>query len=293
MSRISRRQFLASTSLTAGTALLAGRFTHAEQPATVAPAKVKSGTDLVTLGKTGIKTTVLGIGTGMTGGSEVRDLGQDAFVRLVREAYDRGIRYIDTAIAYRTHPFVAAAIKDLPRDQLFILTKTGAKTAENAKADLERIRKELGIETVDSLLIHCMTRKQWPLDMRPVIDVLLDAKRKGQVRAIGVSCHTLDALTDSVNCEEIDLHLVRINPYRKQMDGSPEDVSAQIKRMHDKGRGVLGMKIYGEGAFKSREQRLASLKYVLGLGTVPAFTIGFKDIKQIDETLQLIREATA
>ena len=91
----------------------------------------------------------------------------------------------------------------------------------------------------------------------------------------------------------MDIHLVRINPFRKQMDGSPEDVSAQIKRMHEKGRGVLGMKIYGEGAFKTREQRLASLKYVLGLGTVPAFTIGFKDIAQIDETLPLIREATA
>jgi predicted aldo/keto reductase-like oxidoreductase len=293
MSTISRRRFLTSTSLAAGAAVFAGRFALAEQPATVVPSKGISGTDLVSLGKTGIKTSVLGIGTGMSGGREVRTLGQDSFVRMVREAYDRGIRFIDTALAYRTHPFVAAALKELPRDEMFVVTKTDARQAENAKADLERLRKELGVETVDSLLIHCMTRKQWPVDMRPVIDVLLEAKQKGQIRTIGVSCHSLDALTDSVDCDAIDVHLVRINPFRKQMDGSPEDVSAQIKRMHDKGRGVLGMKIYGEGALKSREQRLASLKYVLGLGTVPAFTIGFNDIKQIDETLQLIREATA
>jgi predicted aldo/keto reductase-like oxidoreductase len=293
MSTISRRQFLASTSLAAGTALLGGRFTLAEQPAAAQAAKVTSGSDLVMLGKTGIKTSVLGIGTGASGGREVRDLGQDVFVRMVREAYDRGIRYIDTAIAYRTHPLVAAALKELPRDEMFVLTKTDAKNADRAKADLERLRKELEIETIDSLLIHCMTKQRWPVDMRPVIDVLLEAKQKGRIRTLGVSCHTLDALSESVDCDALDVHLVRINPFRKQMDGSPEDVSARIKRMHDKGRGVLGMKIYGEGAFKTREERLASLKYVLKLGTVPAFTIGFKDIKQIDETLQLIREATS
>ena len=91
----------------------------------------------------------------------------------------------------------------------------------------------------------------------------------------------------------MDVHLVRINHNGEKMDGSPADVSAQIARMHKKGRGVLGMKIYGEGAFKSREQRLNSLKYVMGLGGVQAFTIGFSKIEQIDETLELIEEATA
>jgi len=230
MSMISRRQFLATTSLAAGTALLAGRFALAEEPAVAAPAKAKSGTDLVTLGKTGIKTSMLGIGTGMNGGSEVRNLGQDAFVRMVREAYDRGIRYIDTALAYRTHPFVAAALKELPRDEMFVLTKTGAKNADIAKADIERSRKELGVETIDTLLIHCMTRKQWPVDMRPVIDVLLEAKQKGQVRAIGVSCHDLSALADSVDLDAMDVHLVRINPFRVQMEGTPDEVSADARK---------------------------------------------------------------
>ena len=66
----------------------------------------------------------------------------------------------------------------------------------------------------------------------------------------------------------MDFHLVRINPFRVQMEGTPDEVLAQIKRMHEKGRGVLGMKIYGEGRFKTRQQRFDSLKYVLGLGRV-------------------------
>lgn len=287
MSDISRRQFLARLSA-AGAVCVSGRFAPG-QPA--APAKITSGTDLVTLGRSGIKTSVLGVGTGTRSGKEQRDLGEDGFVRLIRYAYDRGLRYIDTADSYRTHTLVAAAIKGLPRDQWFIQTKTWAKDAQKAKADIERFRQELGIETLDTVLMHCMTKKDWPGMMRPVLDALLEAKQKGQVRAIGVSCHTIEALRDAVDCEGIDVHLVRINPVGEKMDASPDEVAAQIKRMHEKGRGVIGMKIYGEGVFTTPQQRFDSLKYVLGLGTVQAFTIGFSSPQQIDETLALIRKA--
>ena len=293
MSKITRRQFLASSTATAGAVALGGRFSLAEQAPAVTPVKVKSGTDLVTLGKSGIKTSVLGIGTGTRSGREQRDLGRDGFVRLAREAFDRGIRYIDTADMYRIHPFVGAALKELPREEMFIQTKTTAKNADKAKADIERFRRELGIETMDTLLIHCMTKDKWPVDMRPVIDVLLEAKRKGQVRAIGVSCHSYDALADAASCEHLDVHLVRINPVGSRMDDKPEKVASQIRKMHQQNRGVIGMKVFSEGDFKTSEQRFKSLKFVLGLGTVHAFTIGFSDINQIDETLAMIEQAVA
>jgi len=293
MSKITRRDFLASSTATAGAVAFGGRFSLAEQPPTVAPVKVKSGTDLVTLGKTGIKTSVLGIGTGTRSGREQRDLGRDGFVRLAREAYDCGVRYIDTADMYRIHPFVGAALKELPREEMFIQTKTTAKNAEKAKADIERFRRELGIETMDTLLIHCMMKDRWPEDMRPVIDVLLDAKRKGQVRAIGVSCHSFDALEDAAICEHMDVHLVRINPVGSRMDDKPEKVASQIQKMHQQNRGVIGMKVFSEGDFKTREQRFKSLKFVVGLGTVHAFTIGFSSVQQIEETLAMIEQAAA
>jgi len=295
MSILTRREFLAGTTAAAGAAALGGQFAVAE-PAVAAPpsaAKPTSGADVVTLGKTDVKTSVLGIGTGTRGGREQREMGEQAFVKLAREAFDRGIRYIDTADMYRMHPFVSTALKELPREELFIQTKTRAKDGEKAKTDIERFRQELGVETIDALLIHCMTRDEWPGDMRPVIDALVEAKQKGRVRAIGVSCHTLDALIDATDCPEMDVHLVRINHEGEKMDGPPPQVAAQVARMQKKGRGVLGMKIYGEGAFKSREERLKSLKYVLGLGGVQAFTIGFSKIEHIDETMELIEEATA
>lgn len=293
MSKITRRQFLASTSLATGTIALGGRSVLAEPPVAVAPAKVKRGTDLVTLGKSKIKTSILGLGTGTRAGREQREMGEKAFVRMTCQAFERGIRYIDTADAYRMHSSVAAALKELPREEVFVQTKTRAKNAKAAKADIERFRRELGIETLDTVLIHAMSKDEWPVDMRPVIDVLLDAKQKGRVRAIGVSCHALDALADAADCPEMDVHLVRINPQGVNMDGPAPKVAAQIKRMHEKGRGVIGMKVFGEGQFKTPEQRFESLKYVLGLGTVQAFTIGFSSIEQIDETLKMIEQATA
>lgn len=290
MSTLSRREFLAGAAA-AGATAMAGLRTFAAPAGPVAP-KVVKGTDLVTLGKSKIETTVLGIGTGTHGGREQRDLGQEGFVKLARHAYDRGIRYIDTADAYRMHPFVRAALEELPREEIFIQTKTRAKDAQTAKDDLERLRRELGVEQLDSLLMHCMTKATWPAEMRPVMDVLYEAKQKGIVRAVGISCHGLEPLAASVEPDWIDVHLVRINPFDSKMDGPHADVAAQMKKMHQEGRGILGMKIYGEDGLGERQRRLESLKYVLGLGSVHAFTIGFVSPQQIDETLDLIEQAT-
>jgi len=288
MSTLSRREFLAGAAA-AGATAMAGLRTLA---APSAP-KVVKGTDLVTLGKSKIKTTVLGIGTGTHGGREQRELGEEGFVKLARHAYDRGIRYIDTADAYRMHPFVRAALKELPREEIFVQTKTGAKDAQKAKDDIERFRRQLDTDYLDSLLMHAMGKGTWPTDMRPVMDMLYEAKQKGRVRAVGISNHSFEALAASVEPDWLDVNLVRINPFDLHMDGPHDEVAAQIKKIHQEGRGVIGMKVYGEGDFENDQQRLQSLKYVLGLGCVHAFTIGFVSPQQIDETLDLIEQATA
>lgn len=254
---------------------------------------IRRGTDVVVLGRSGIKTSVLGIGTGTVGGSQQLAMGQEGFTRLVRHAVERGIRYIDTADMYQMHTFVRLALQGVPRDKYFIQTKTMARHPEVAKADIERFRRELRVETLDTVLMHCMTTGTWPQDMRPVMDVLQQAKQRGRVRAVGVSCHGLEPLAASVDCDWIDVQLARINPFGEKMDGKPEEVAPLLKKMHAKGRGMLGMKIYGENGLGSRQRRLESLRYVLRLGCVDAFTIGFRSIAELDETLELIEEALA
>jgi hypothetical protein len=288
MSGFSRRQFLAGAGA-AGAAMLAGPFGRAQDTAGTGT----KGSDIVTLGKSGIETSILGIGTGTRGGREQRELGTEGFTKLVRHALDSGIRYIDTADNYRMHVFVQMALQGVSRDKYFIQTKTPAKNAEVAKNDIERYRRELGVSSLDTLLVHCMQKGGWDTDMRPVMDVLYEAKEKERVRAVGVSCHGMDPLLTSTDCDWVDVHLVRINPFGAKMDGQPDKVAAEVKKMHDRGRGVLGMKIFGENGFDSPRKRFESLKYVLGLGCVDAFTIGFTDTKQIDETMDMIARATA
>ncbi len=294
MSALSRREFLAGLTAAAGAATIAPSVSRA---GTVAEshARIKKGTDLVELGRSGLKTTLLGIGTGTNSGREQRALGFEGFTKLVRHALERGIRYFDTADSYKTHPFLKTALEGVPRDRYFIQTKSWAKDAGKMQSDVERLRKELNTDYVDTLLMHCMTKGSWPVDMRPVIDVLRRTKEKGQIRAIGVSCHGWDPLAASVDVEGIDVQLVRINPFGKEakMDASPEEVAPLLKKMHDQGRGIIGMKIYGENGLGSKQRRLESLKYVLKLGTVDCFTIGFGSTQQLDETLELIEQALA
>jgi predicted aldo/keto reductase-like oxidoreductase len=286
MMNVSRRAFLAGMAA-AGSAALAGRWTfgHPHMP------DIKSGVDRVTLGRTGLKTSVLGIGTGTVGGSQQLAMGSDNFTKMVRHALDRGIHYIDTADNYSTHIFVRLALQKVPREKYFIQTKTRARSAEVLHADIERFRRELRVDYIDSVLMHCMTTPTWPTEMRPVMDALYEEKQKGRVKAVGVSCHGWEPLVASVDVDWVDIQLARINPFGMKMDGKPEDVAAVLKKMHDAGRGIIGMKIYGETGLNSRDERLQSLKYVLGLGCVDCFTIGFTSIEQIDETLNLIEQA--
>jgi predicted aldo/keto reductase-like oxidoreductase len=288
----SRRDFLGQSAL----AVSAVAATNLGVRAADNTRKLKSGADQVTLGRTGVKTSLIGMGTGSVGvnhsSNQVR-LGNEKFCKLVRYAfYEKGITYFDTADQYGSHIYLRDALQGIPREKLFIQTKTRATTAEMAKADIERLRQELGMDYVDTLLMHCMTTSTWPTDFRPVMDVLSKAKDKKQVRAIGVSCHGMEPLRAAVDCDWVEVDLARINPVGVQarMDGKPEEVVPCLKSMHGQGKGILGMKILGEGTFKTEEQQLASLKFVLGLGCVDAMVIGFESPEQIDQIMKRVEK---
>jgi predicted aldo/keto reductase-like oxidoreductase len=291
MTPLSRRDFLGQSAVALGALAVGNSATKAAEPRVL-----KSAADEVTLGRTGIKSSLLGMGTGSTGvrhSSNQVKLGQEGFTKLVRYAYDHGIRYFDVADQYGSHIFLREAIRKLPRERLYIQTKTRATTADVARADLERFREELGTDYVDTLLMHCMQKKDWPTDFRPVMDVLSEAKEKKWVRAVGVSCHGMDPLRTATTCDWVEIDLARINPVgvKARMDGTPEEVVPCLKTMHEQGKGIVGMKILGEGTFKTQEERLRSLKYVLGLGCVDCFCIGFEKPEQIDEIVGLIETA--
>jgi predicted aldo/keto reductase-like oxidoreductase len=294
---ITRREFIERSAAIAGGILLS--------PLAARAAGKKTAVDQVTLGKTGLKLSRLGIGCGTTSGRVQEGLGQEGFTRLVRYAYDQGITYIDIARSYRTHGMLGAAIKGLPREKLFIQTKMGG-TPDNPLEEIDRYRQTYGVDYIDSLLVHCTITPNWDDQRKRIMDALQEAKDKKMIRAHGVSCHSLPALQRSVELDWVDVHLVRVNPQGVMMD-TPDvkswnaesneshvaPVMEQIKRMHEKGRGIIGMKIIGEGRFTKPEDREKSIRFAMQSGLLDAVTIGFKSPEEIDEAIKRINNALA
>jgi aryl-alcohol dehydrogenase-like predicted oxidoreductase len=237
--------------------------------------------ETVTLGKTGIKTSLLAMGTGTVGvghHSHQTGLGMDGLPKLLLNGYDNGLRFFDAADSYGSHPHVAEALKHVQRDKVTVLTKSWARDPQTMRADLDRFRRELGTEYIDVFLMHCLTEPNWTERFRPVMDVLSEAKEKGIVRSHGCSCHSIDALRLAAKSPWVEVHLVRINPIGTAMDADPETVISVMKEMKAAGKGIIGMKILGQGDLRNRQDE--ALKFALGLNLLDAFTIGAESIAE-------------
>ena len=141
------------------------------------------------------------MGTGSINGTVQQALGQEGFNKLVGHAYDKGVRYIDTADNYKTHEMIREAMKanKIPRDKVFIQTKLPirAETTKDPMATIDRYRRELGTDYFDSLLIHCATKAGWTEDLKYLMDAFDQAQAKGIIKTKGCSCHGLAALRDA------------------------------------------------------------------------------------------------
>ena len=237
----------------------------------------------------------LAIGSGTDGwsrtSSQTRNLSLEELSNLHLHAFHQhGINFWETADEYGAHPHLALALTQVPRDQVVVLTKTVAETPDAMRKELDRFRKELGIEHIDILLMHCMTSPSWPEQQRGVMDVISEAQEKGIIGLKGVSCHSFTALEAAVDEPWVEVDLARINPGGLSMDAGPDRVVPVLEKMKRKEKSVLGMKILGNG--KLAEHREACLQFVLGLESVDAFTIGFESTTEIDEIVGLIAGPT-
>ncbi len=243
----------------------------------------------------------MGIGTGSNSGDVQRALGREGFNRLIRYAYDQGITYIDTAQSYRNHDWIRDAIKGLPREKLFIQTKMSGTPAKPLEV-LDRFRQDLNTDYVDSLLLHYATTHDWQDERQRVMDAFDEAQQKKLILAKGVSCHGLPALTRATLVAWVQIQLVRLNPQGHVVDGKtyrfdePGDVPAvvtEIKAMRAQGRGIIGMKLIGNGDFTQPEQREKSIRFAMQSGLLDAAVIGFKSPAEIDEAIVRINRALA
>jgi len=288
-----RRDFFKYSALTAG-AITLSDYTRLIPGIDNPLIERKHADDIVTLGKTGIKVSRLAIGTGTNGfnhrSEQTEKLGISGLAGLLIAAFDNGINFWDSAEQYGTHLHLKQALENIKREKVVILTKTKATTADEMKSDLDRFRKELGTDYIDILLLHLMRSGNWPNEKSGAMEVLSKAESDGIIRAHGVSCHTLEALVAASNSNWVQVDLARINPDGILMDDEVPVVKKILKKMHDQGKGIIGMKIFGGGRLTAKPDEC--LRFALGLNFVDAFTIGQKSKAEMHDLIKRIPEAS-
>jgi 1-deoxyxylulose-5-phosphate synthase len=304
MGSFSRRAFIAGSVVVSGIAaavtLIKGAFASKDYQMSSFPllkseyrldTGIKSPTDKVLLGKSNLKISLVGIGTGSSGWghqSNQTRLGQEEFTRLIRYSFDKGINFFDLADQYGSNPYFAKAIKGIPREKYVIQTKTTSRDPKQAKEDIDRFLKELETDYIDSLIIHCVTEADWTTKFRGVMDVFEEAKQRGKIRAHGVTCHSLPALKAAEANNWVEINQVRWNPCKSHMDGDVQTVGELFKRMRSKGQGMIGMKVVGQGDIVKGNKPITPeecFKFQLESGVVDAFVVGIEKKEQIDQLL--------
>lgn len=295
---LSRRKFL--TALSLGTAHVI--FSN---PLYAGALKGYSANPLqkVKLGKSGLETTLLGVGTGVHASNRSSFLSRqekNKSLALLRYAYDKGFRNFDCADTYGTHWMMAEVLPHMNREDLTITSKIwvrggGIPDAERPDANIvvDRFRKEMKTDYIDLVQIHCMVDKEWTDSQKKQMDLLENLKSKGIVKAHGVSVHSLEAMKTAVQSPWVDVIHVRINPYGIAMDKpEPKEVVKVIQQLHDSGKGVIGMKVIGNGEYSNDSEKIDNtLRFILGLGTVDMMIVGFENTKQIDNYLERVEKA--
>jgi 1-deoxyxylulose-5-phosphate synthase len=287
-----RREFLHRAACAAGAAWLHPKTLAHQAFALPELSRKFTASDSVKLGSTGIQTSRLAMGTGTVGSghhSHQTALGIKGLSDLLRNGYDQGLTFFDTADSYGSHPHVAEALKHVPRDKVTVLTKTWARDAASARADLDRFRRELGTDYIDICLMHCLTEGDWTERFQGVMDVLSEAKQKGIIRAHGCSCHSIEALRAAAKSPWVEVDLVRINPIRAYMDAAPDTVVSVLREMRAAKKAIVGMKILGQGELRKRQDE--ALRYALSLDLLDAFTIGAESKFEQEDLVRRIAAA--
>jgi len=262
-----------------------------------------TATDWVTLGKSNVKVTRLALGTGTFSGQVQRDLGQDQFTRLVRHAYDSGIRFFETSDTYgQMHQMLGVALKGIPRDSYRLMSKVTTRPGVDPQAKIDELRKLANADYFDIMLMHYQHVASWPTDTERWQDGIAEAQSKKIVIGRGASVHGLPALRRFPGNQWLEIAMIRMNHKGTRMDaedynssgpGNVNEVVSHLQQVHAQGMGVISMKLAGEGAFTNREDRKAAMRFAFNHAGVDCVTVGYKNTAEIDEAIENLNLALA
>jgi aryl-alcohol dehydrogenase-like predicted oxidoreductase len=247
--------------------------------------------------------TRLAFGTGSMSGQVQRDLGQEGFTKTVRHAYDSGIRFFETSETYGDmHRMLGVALKGIPRDSYRLMSKVTTREGVNPQAKIDELRKLANTDYFDIMLMHYQHVASWPTDTVRWQDGILEAKSKKIVIGQGASVHGLPALRQFPGNQWLEIAMIRMNHKGTKMDaedfntagpGNVDEVVTHVKQVREQGMGVISMKLVGEGAFTTRQDRQAAMRFAFTQAGVDSVTVGYKSTAEIDEAIENLNLALA
>jgi len=254
----------------------------------------------VTLGKSNVRVTRLAFGTGSVGGQVQRDLGQEAFTRTVRYAYERGIRFFETAESYGDmHRMLGVALKGVPRDSYRIMSKVTTYHGGDPQQKFDELRKLANTDYFDIMLLHWQHTQSWPTDSARWQDGILEAQHRQAIVSHGASVHGLPALRQVPANKWLEVAMIRMNHKGTKMDaedydtngpGDVPEVVTHVQQTRKAGMGIISMKLCGEGTF-NREERQAAMRFAFRNAGVDSVTVGYKSTAEIDEAIDNLNAA--
>ena len=243
----------------------------------------------VLLGNTGIEVSIVGFGVLPIGPSQLA-LPVEEGAEIIKYAFRNGINFIDTAQYYRAYPYINKALEDDEFNDIVICSKSLTDDYDEMMAAIEEAKKELNRDVIDIFLMHEVRSGQLE-ERQGAWDALVEAKKQGLVRAIGLSTHHVDITMASASIPELDVVFPLINyaslGIRKGDEfATKEEMMDAIHACHTAGKGIFSMKAFGGGGLTGHYQE--ALDYVFSKPEIDSVMIGFGKIREVDDLLSYL-----
>ena len=194
---------------------------------------------------------------------------------VIREAWERGINFLDTAQYYQNYKQIRESLIGWNKD-VVIASKSYARTYREMKAAVEEARKELDRDKIEIFLLHEQRSVEDFLENNPALEYLHDAKAKGIVGACGISTHNAKVVKYVSVLPEVEV----IHPLVNKLGigiigGNLEEMIEAVTNAYQNGKGVYGMKSIGGGSLMNNAKEM--MAWALSQEYFHAVAIGMKD----------------
>lgn len=231
----------------------------------------------VTLGGTGIT-----VPQNAFGALPIQRVGTEEAVRILRAAYDGGMRFFDTARAYTdSEEKLGAAFGDMPDEAVHVSSKTMSRDPERIREELDTTLSNLRRDYLDLYQLHCVDRCYRPGDGTGVYEVLLEARESGRVRHIGVTAHKIGVAEE---CVDSGLYETMQFPF-SYLSGERE--VALVERCREAGMGFIAMKGLAGGLIRRSDAAMAFIRQFDNV--LPIW--GIQRASELEEWLSFFDEA--